>query len=253
MISGKDLVDSYLKWFREEITFSPVNGYTQITTPFLDTHNDMIQIYVKQNGKKLILTDDGWTIHDLEALGCDLTSKKRKELLDGIVNRLGVTRQGDELVAIAGPSNFPQKKHSLIQAIISVSDMMMVSNTRVASLFLDDVSNFLNNHKIWVSRDVQLGGRSGFSHKFDFLLPHTDRRPETMIQAINNPNKQSVEYTLFGWSDTQAQRGENSQLVVFLNDQGKTVSTSVVSAFNEYGIDAYPWENRRESLGKLIA
>ena len=74
-----------------------------------------------------------------------------------------------------------------------------------------------------------------------------------MIQALNTPSKQSVEYTLFGWSDTQAQRGNNSQLIVFLNDQKNMISPSLLSALNEYEVEAFRWKNRKESLVKLFA
>jgi len=34
----------------------------EITTPFLDNHNDHIQIYIKKSDSRLILTDNGQTI-----------------------------------------------------------------------------------------------------------------------------------------------------------------------------------------------
>ncbi len=251
MIKGNDFIEAYIKWFREGILFNETNGYTEITTPFLDNHNDMIQIYVKQEGNSIILSDDGWTIRDLKLNGCDLKSPKRKAILEGIVNRLGVKVKGDELILETGMSTFPQKKHALIQAIISVSDMMMVSGYRVANLFMDDVYNYLRDNKVWASRDIQLTGKSGLIHKFDIIIPSTSAKPETIIQTVNNPDKNSVQLTLFGWSDTKALREVESRLFVFLNDQYKPVPTSLRNAFDEYEIDTFTWTDRNKVLERV--
>jgi hypothetical protein len=251
MIEGKDFIEAYIKWFREGVRINDTNGYTEITTPFLDSHNDMIQIYVKQDDNSLILSDDGWTIRDLKSNGCDMKNPRRKAILDGILNRLGVSMVGDELVVKTGITTFPQKKQALIQAILSVSDMMMVSGYRVANLFMDDVFKFLETNRVRASRDIQLLGKSGLSHRFDIIIPPTNISPETIIQTVNNPDKNSVQLTLFEWSDTKVFREDKSRLFVFLNDQNKPVTSSLRTAFAEYEIEAYTWTERNRALERL--
>jgi len=253
MITGNDFIESYIKWFREGVSFSDKNGYTEITTPFVDSHNDMIQIYVQQDGNSLLLSDDGWTIGDLRASGVDLRNSKRRLILNRIVNRFGIGVDGDELVVKAGMSTFPQKKHSLIQAMLSVSDLMAMSGSRVPGVFSDNVFSYLQSKRIWGSRDIQLQGKSGLSHKFDILIPKTNDSPETIIQAVNNPNKNAVQLTLFEWTDIHVQRDDDSRLFVFLNDSRSDISASVINAFEEYEIDTFPWKDRDRIVEKFSA
>jgi Domain of unknown function DUF1828 len=53
----------------------------RITTPFVDRHNDYLQIYAKQENDRYILTDDNYIVEDLEQSGFNLGTIKRKEIL----------------------------------------------------------------------------------------------------------------------------------------------------------------------------
>ena len=62
---------TYLTWLKSEITEVDLgNGYTEITAPFLDRHNDYLQIYVKELENSMYrLSDDMYTITDLKMSG----------------------------------------------------------------------------------------------------------------------------------------------------------------------------------------
>ena len=82
-------IDDYINWLKNEITFSKVGEYYEINTPFLDTDNDYLQFYVKQEGEEIYFTDDGYTINSLEMTGFKMT-KNRKQQLTSILNQYGV-------------------------------------------------------------------------------------------------------------------------------------------------------------------
>jgi hypothetical protein len=110
----KDYVGWYTDWLRSNIKLNNIGEYTEITTPFLDRHNDFIQFYIQQNGDKFILTDDGYTLADLEISGLNINSERREEILRTIINGFGVKLEKGELIAEANKYNFPQKQHLLI-------------------------------------------------------------------------------------------------------------------------------------------
>jgi hypothetical protein len=116
----KNLVNAYIEWLRQNISIKEINGIYEITTPFLDRHNDHLRIYVKKSDSGFILTDAGHTITDLRLSGFEFTPKKR-QVLNSILNGFGVQLIGEELVIKAKPKDFPQKKHNLIQAILYIS------------------------------------------------------------------------------------------------------------------------------------
>src|SRR5487761_1368307 len=170
-VACNQLVDSYLEWLRAKIELRDIGGVCEITTPFLDRHNDRIQIYVHTEGNRLRLSDEGVTIADLEMSGCGVSSENRQRMLQTILNGHGVQEKAGELFVEASPENFPQKKHSLLQAILSVNDMFMTARQHVAGFFLEDVKHFLEEISARYSPDVVFQGKTGFTHHFDFLIP----------------------------------------------------------------------------------
>ncbi|MGC2601526.1 MAG: DUF1828 domain-containing protein, partial [Rhodomicrobium sp.] len=57
------LVDRYRSWLKDRTKLKSVHSdWVEITTPFLDRHNDYIQLYVKKENGGYRLTDDGHTI-----------------------------------------------------------------------------------------------------------------------------------------------------------------------------------------------
>jgi len=72
----QELLDKYLLWLKDKTTLRQVGDWVEITTPYLDRHNDYLQIYVKRSNGGYILTDDGYTIGDLRQSGCEIESKK---------------------------------------------------------------------------------------------------------------------------------------------------------------------------------
>src|SRR5208337_3151285 len=63
------LISDYLRWLREGLRVSEHESSCRIATPFLDRHNDEIEIYVERRDGGFLLTDDGYTIADLRASG----------------------------------------------------------------------------------------------------------------------------------------------------------------------------------------
>ena len=87
----ENLVKQYSHWVKDKTTLKVVDDqWIQITTPFLDRHNDCLQIYAKKERDGYLLTDDGYILNDLINVGCDLKSHKRQELLKITLNGFGV-------------------------------------------------------------------------------------------------------------------------------------------------------------------
>ena len=73
------LLHDYREWLQDKTILRDVNGaWVEITTPYLDRHNDALQIYARREDGGFLLTDDGYTIHDLEASGCSLNTESAK-------------------------------------------------------------------------------------------------------------------------------------------------------------------------------
>src|SRR5438552_17525084 len=119
------LLNDYREWQKDRTTLREVNGsWVEITTPYLERHNDALQIYARAENGGYVLTDDSYTIHDLEASGCNLHTEKRQDLLKMALNGFGVRMNSDSALEVrATPETFPLRKHSLIQAMLAVNDL----------------------------------------------------------------------------------------------------------------------------------
>jgi Domain of unknown function DUF1828./Domain of unknown function DUF1829. len=249
----QDLVDAYVEWLKQKINAKDIDGVCEITTPFLDRHNDHLQIYIKKAGDVLILTDDGYTIRDLELSGFDIGTEKRRRLLHSILNGFGARLQGDEIIAEARTENFPQKKHNIIQAMLAVNDLFVMAKPMVASVFREDVETYLRAHQIRFTPSVKFTGKSGYDQSFDFVIPASQKRPERIIRAINQPTRQSISMLIFVWADTKSARPMESTAYGVLNDTEQEVKPEITSALRQYGMKPLLWSKREEYVEELAA
>ena len=124
----KTLNEQYFDWLRDKTVLREVgDNWTEITTPFLDRHNDCLQIYVKPEKNNVSLSDDGYIVSDLRMYGCDIDSPKRKSILQEMLNGFGIKLVEGRLEAHGNRKEFPQLKHNLVQAMLSVDDMFYLS------------------------------------------------------------------------------------------------------------------------------
>ena len=63
------LIDAYISWLRKGLTVESLENACELTTPFLDRHNDHLQIYATKRNGKIELTDDGFILADLQLAG----------------------------------------------------------------------------------------------------------------------------------------------------------------------------------------
>lgn len=254
----EQLIDDYFQWLKDRTILKEVEGdegWARVVTPHLDRHNDCIQFYVRHAEHGLLLTDDGATIEDLRSSGCKLDSPKRKRLLEQTLASLGVKLGGDgeDLVVHATRENFPLKKHSLLQAMLAVNDLFYLAQPHVASLFREDVVSWLDLSEVRYTPRVKFTGKSGYDHLFDFVIPKFHNVPERFVQALTNPNRDTVGGLVYRWLDTKETREEGSKLYVLLNDSGRHVHSDAIEALRNYEATPVLWSERGTVQDKLAA
>ena len=247
----QELVNSYIEWLRQKITVENINGICEITTPFLDRHNDHMQIYVKKTETGIILTDDGYIINDLRLSGCEFNTEKRKQMLHSILNGFGINLDREELIIETKIDHFPQKKHDLLQAMLSINDLFVLSAPTIASLFREDVERFLRSHEIRFTPTVKFTGKSGLDHSFDFVIPASKEKPERIMRTINNPTRQNISLLIFSWTEIAEVREKNSTLYGVLNDLERKVNPDFINALKQYNINTIQWSHKEDYIKEL--
>ena len=240
----QNLLDDYMKWLKQKTNFKDLGEYYEITTPFLDYSNDAIQFYVKLSGNQVFFTDDGYTLSTMASRGVHISLKKNKDVLHSIAHQYGMKIENGELIASATEKTFPVVKHLYIQGIMKIEDSLSPSVSK-GSYFIDEIKEYFSKNEIYSTSNVSFSGKSGYQHKYDFVLQKNKTHPERLCNALNNPNKSNVTSTLFSWDDTKYTRDEDSKLIILLNDS-KPEAADAAEAFRSYGVDVFKWSQRNQ-------
>jgi hypothetical protein len=249
----RHLLDQYTAWLKDRTSLRQVADCVEITTPYLDHHNDYLQIYAKKRDGGFLLTDDSYVVEDLEKSGCNISNPKLKKLLETTLNGFGVTLNGSALEVHAAPGNFPIRKHNLVQAMLAVNDLFYLARPMGKSLFYEDVVAWLELVEIRYTPKVKFTGKSGFDHLFDFVIPKSRVQPERILRAINRPNRESAQVMAFSWIDTRDVRAPDSRAYAVLNDAERTISSDVVDALRSYEVQPVFWTQREQVRAELAA
>lgn len=248
-----DFIREYTEWIKANSGQRFVNGYTEISTPFLDIHNDMIQFYVQKNGDQFYFTDDGYTLSDIEMNGINLTTQRRKQLVSDLANLLNVKIENGAITARANnPVVVAQTIHTMIQAILKFGDMFYFASPQARNLFMDDVKMYFDSNEIRFTVSPMFSGRSGLPQRFDFVIPASKHGPERMITTINRPSRQSIQSAIFAWNDVKNSRKSDSVNYLILNGEKKK-NEAFKDAAKEYGMNAFCWDERNEYIELLEA
>lgn len=254
-MDGKKIIDEYAEWIRNNSFVRDVRDgkYCAVTMPFVDRHNDHIDIYItKTDNGSYLLTDDGDTISDLMVTGTFPNTPKRRQILSTVLNGFGVLTDGESIfVEVPQTGDLPKKKHALIQAILAINDMYMMSQENTYSFFKEDVSSFFTARDITFVPDVKIAGKTGYDHNIDFILPKTPNNPERLIKTVNKATKDQVLAIVFAFSDIAAVRPTRGEQIVMYNDEYGEISSDAEKALNQYEVKHIPWSKREEYASNL--
>ena len=247
------LMDKYLAWLKSKTVLKQVNEeWVEVETPHLDRHNDYLSIYIRRHNDQFELTDGGYILNDLRMSGCPIERGQRAQFLEQTLRAFGVERQEDALVTYASAGTFPIRKHSLLQAMLTVDDLFFTASAHVEKLFVEDVRDWLDDNEVRYSERIKIGGRTGFDQMFNFLIPKSKKFPERFVQAVNTPQKDSVSDIVFRWEDIKGERSD-ARLYVVLNDQTGPLPDGVITALRNYSLIPVIWRNMNQFREELAA
>jgi hypothetical protein len=244
-------MNDYYAFIKEKtlVTHSNSSDWVEISTPFVGLFNDTVDIYAKKEGNKIILSDDGNTLRDLELSGLEITrSPKRKEILDRILINYGVRISNGELTTEATERDFPQKKLNLISAISETADMYYLAKHTVASVFREDVKAYLDEQELIYTPYFISKGSTGLEFTFDFQIAY--RNTEIVIKSFNSVNKMNLPHFLFTWDDIKKVREQQTQKEIIglavINDIDREVNDEYLSALESKGAKHILWSQRHK-------
>ncbi|MGH8628638.1 MAG: DUF1828 domain-containing protein [Gammaproteobacteria bacterium] len=250
------IVNSYLSWIRNGVTVDALNDeVTELTTPFVDRHNDHLQVYAERRAPDMfLLSDDGYILSELKSSGVETHGSRREAIIKDLLVGHGVRLEGRELQTDATTANLGQKMHNLVQAMLSVDDMFILAQPTVQSIFIEEVAQFLYDRDIRAIKAAKFAGRSGLDHLISFVIPRSKTAPERFVQVLNSPRRDQVGNLLFAVNDTRSARpaGTTSYYVI-VNDTRRKVPADILTALEAYEVKARLWSRRDEVVEELAS
>lgn len=245
------LLDQYHAFVKSKTLVQEKTGteWISIATPYLDMHNDAVEVYAKKNNGTIELNDDGQTLRNLNLYGVDLgRAGKRQDILESILLTYGIKLTGEELAVEANENNFAQKKLNLLSAISEINDLYVLSKPTVASVFKDDVKEYLDAHEIIYTPHFISKGSIGLEFTFDFQIAY--RKKEIVIKTFNSLNKNNLVNFLFSWDDIKQTRTKltNKEVVglAVVNNEIKEPKPELIDALKSKGSEIIFWKDREE-------
>nr|WP_134902311.1 DUF1828 domain-containing protein [Lactiplantibacillus plantarum] len=242
-LNANNLKTSYLKWLSKNEHYTNIdsseNSIVEIDTPFLDNEFDDIVLYAYSRiGDNILVTDDGWTIDNLESNGLsfDKRSKTRNNILTDTLDIFGVQKdQGSKKLYIRTDfDGFPAAKQRLVQAILKINDLMYLNRPTILDAFSDEVQKFFDKEKILYSRNKSISGKNALSFQFDFIIPRYDEG-DRLVRTFSQPKRAKNPAKIFAWdSETIKKINGNSKasFIAILNDSENSTE-SVNSIFED--------------------
>ncbi|MCD2193595.1 DUF1828 domain-containing protein [Actinomycetospora endophytica] len=237
------LASSYRDWFTDSVKSKIVgDNIAELTTPFVDRHNDHLQVYVESRpGDLYLVTDDGYILAELKSSGVDSRGSRREEIVSSLLAGHGVTIHKGELHAEASANNLGQRVHDMVQAMISLDDLFVLAQDNVKRVFRDDVQEFLLDRSVPFYSNVNMSGKSGLGHKFSFVIPSSKMAPERALEVISSPRRDNIDRFLFAVSDIRRTREHELDYYAVVNDSKRPVPPDFTAALNEYEVKMAPW------------
>lgn len=243
------------KFYSKGINFSEIQKeISRIDTPFLDRHNDSIILYaIEEKNNTYKITDGGYTLDDLESDGIYLhMSKKRMHILKEQLNNFSVKldNANGELYIESSEEDYPMKQNLLIQAMLFTNDMFMLSNKKVASIFINEVASFFEDNNIRVTDSPNIIGPSGMIHHYDFSIPGIKTIPEKLIKTMNSANNEYYAKSI-AMDKTQTQEVKpNATFYTIINDEND-LDSKTINLLESVNITTIPFSKRNDYVEEL--
>jgi len=124
-----DILSDYMAILSADFSASYEYGTSSVvlSTPFLDWHNDAIEIYVENLGSGIRLFDNGEAISDLRHSGLDIEVPEACNHLKAILNGFGVSLKDDVIQVESSYAEAGEALHRIIQAVIGVSYLRLLA------------------------------------------------------------------------------------------------------------------------------
>jgi len=183
-----------------------VGGYLRIRTPYLYPDGDYIDVFVKEQGDELTITDLGETTRWLRMQTVAMRrSPKQRQLIEDACLTHGLEFYRGMLLArcSADEKDLSATVTRVAQGALRVSDLWFTFRTRAFESVTDEVADFLTIREAPFQRGEQLTGPSGRPYTIDFhaRVPQSSSLVAVLSTGSRSAAPRLVDHITATWYD----------------------------------------------------
>lgn len=244
----ENLLNTYYDWVKENYSVKKLEKIDEIITPFVDPINDNISIYLDRlENSKIQLSDDGYTLNNLEMIGINLTNS-RKQILNEVLDQFSIKLSADNTLFVVGfEKEFPIMKYRMTSAILKINDLLYTKKDNVKNIFMDDVINYFQDNDFG-GISTSITGQSGIKYNFKYAIPNKGENPLRLVNIQNNISPDQVMINAFQFGDIKNNSVATNlkiKYIIVFNDAEKTLSKKSRKIAETYDLNLIPWSNKQ--------
>ena len=182
-----------------------VNGYVRIRTPYFYPDGDIVDLYFREHGGDVLLSDLGSTLQWLNTQTPVERRTRRQKLMiqDVCITHNVQFSEGALLLRLDGHADLAKAVARLAQAASRVADIYFTLRPRPVTTVEDEVAEFLSERKVPFRSREKVLGYSGKQYVIDFYTYPSKQYSYVALLSTGNRATalELAEKTLGIWRD----------------------------------------------------
>lgn len=181
-------------------------------SPFTDPFDDQIGLMISSvSDTTLLVSDQGYTIWNLEARGIKITNKRstRYRMLAQVLksNNVNFDSKTSAIYLNTTPKELPKSINRVLSAIMRISDFSYLNRDNVRGMFHNDVLEYVIKNKSRFAYDLghSIIGESGMDFPIDYVFRQTIRDSK-LTNLYTDLDKNRTTQIMGIWYDTKHYR-----------------------------------------------
>ncbi|MRG98110.1 DUF1828 domain-containing protein [Polyangium spumosum] len=204
---------------------TPHDAYIRMRTPLLYPDGDVIDIFVRPQGNRMLVTDLGESLRWLrtQTASASRRSPKQQTMIQDVCQTHGIELfKGMLVLRDVEPTRLAEAVLRLGQAASRVGDLWFTMRTRTAQSVTDEVEDLLRANDLPFERGRKMRGGSGRDYNVDFEV-HAPKHL-SLVQVLSTGSRAAtaglVEHTYTLWSELAYHKapGNPMKFVSLLDD-----------------------------------
>lgn len=251
-----ELATSWLDEMEHQSNFIPLEGDNiRFNTPFVDPFGDEYKVLIKATNNTYEVTDQGYTIWNLESRGINVTKKEstRKNIVNSIVSENTVSLKDTNYSIykkVNSKSDIAQAINQVLDSMMKISDLIFSSRNKVKRMFKDDILDYLSENKEKYKYDLgfSVHGKSDMSYDLDFVFRKSLNETK-WTKVYSSLTKNVAEMAIGIWLDTDIYRNNNPSIKATFNILVQDIDESdnqFVTGLKNHNIDVIDFSNKTQ-------